>query len=445
MTGNSARVWIPVAGSFGVYLIPLAGPHAIWLLGESLMQGLMRNRNVSWFVTEVALALVAQIGVGALLAWSIRGSRLRLLAWFAAIPVLVAGINVAVLVAIPSHFLIEPDTAPEVSGWEEHCFVRDAGLMPIRTTAAQPPAGASVWWMQRPPDGRYALLRLPDCVLTDAVLPTPTVQPGGRVDFMFGLQFTAPGGAATAERYVPATSERSWWLLASPSAALVPIEPPDFVDGAPILSDAADAVAWIQRGEGSAPQPQRVVLRRLDASSGGDRIVELEPSGRASYTLLGVDTVTSEVLLWRNDRPVLVRFDGESRDAGFTPDVIRAQASTYLRARDGWVAWDAYKEEDPYQLAWSFPAGSGTHRTNRGRSITAAAVDPTGSFVAISETTTLSIGDARDVVYVLRTRDGADVFRVYLPRYSRSHVVFFEGGLFAYSDPTGTHVLKIAN
>ena len=48
-----------------------------------------------------------------------------------------------------------------------------------------------------------------------------------------------------------------------------------------------------------------------------------------------------------------------------------------------------------------------------------------------------------DVVYIIRTSDGSDVFRRYLPRYARSQVVFFEGGLFAYSDLEGTHVLKV--
>jgi hypothetical protein len=50
---------------------------------------------------------------------------------------------------------------------------------------------------------------------------------------------------------------------------------------------------------------------------------------------------------------------------------------------------------------------------------------------------------ARDVVYVLRTDTGADVFRTYLPRYTRSQVVFFEGGLFGYSNLEGTRMLKM--
>ena len=124
-------------------------------------------------------------------------------------------------------------------------------------------------------------------------------------------------------------------------------------------------------------------------------------------------------------------------------DGVRAQASTYERYGNGWLAWDAYKEEGAYEVAWSLPSGSGQHRLAKGRSITAAAIDPTGTLIAVSATTTLSIGSAADLVFILRARDGTDVFRAHLSRYSRSPVVFFEGGLFAYSDDGGVHVLKM--
>ena len=107
------------------------------------------------------------------------------------------------------------------------------------------------------------------------------------------------------------------------------------------------------------------------------------------------------------------------------------------------MAWDAYKEDGPYQIGWSIGGQSGRRRTNAGRGVTSAAVDPTGAYIAISETTTISLGNARDVVYVLRTDDGADVFRRYLPRYSSSQVVFFDGGFLGYSDFEGTHIVKI--
>ena len=445
MSLNGTR-WSPIVGSFAVYLVPLVGPHAIWFVGESLLQGLESpgERDPGWLAANVALVLAAQVGVGLLLAWSLRGSLARLLTWIPAIPALTAGLNAAYLVAIPSYFLIEPDTLPELSAWEEHCFVADAGLMPVRTTVNQPASGVHEWWMQRP-DGRYTLLRLPDCALADASLPVSGVQAGGRASFTLGFQFSAPGGAATLQRFVPGTSDQSWWLLPAPSAALAAIEQPDVVEAAPILSDAADAIAWVERLErASPPFSSRVVVCALQRASCADRTeIDLTPLGAASYALLGVDTIRNEVVLWRDRQPILVGFDGERRDLRFTPGSVQPQGSTYIRTVDGWVAWDAYREDGPYQLAWTLTAGAGTHRTNNGRGITSAAVDPAGSLLAVSETTNLSIGAARDVVYVIRARDAADVFRVYLPRYSRSQVVFFAGGFFAYSDVTGTHVLKI--
>jgi hypothetical protein len=138
-----------------------------------------------------------------------------------------------------------------------------------------------------------------------------------------------------------------------------------------------------------------------------------------------------------------VSFGGQPRPVPFEPEEVRPQGSTYIRAGTGWMAWDAYRDNGPYHIEWSLGRGSGRHRTNAGRSVTSAALDPTGSYVAISETTTLSIGNARDVVYVLRTDDGTPVFRRYLPRYSRSQVVFFDGGFLGYSDLDGTHILKV--
>lgn len=436
------RLWIALIGSFAVYLIPLIGPHAFWLLGEALVQG-PAGRDPRWTAANVSLALAAQIVVALLLAWSLRGSRLRLLVWIPTIPVLVAVMNAAYLVAIPSHFLIEPDTRPERRAWKEHCNIPRASLMPIRTTANLPSLSVREWWVQRP-DGTYALLNLPDCRVTAAQLPVPTVQPGGRADFTLGFQFSSVGGAAILERLVPSTSQRSWWLLADPSSPLKAIEqlPPD---GAPILSDAADAVAWLEPVPGSGPPVlNRMVVRPLSASADLDRVdIDLAPLGPGSYALIGVNTTAREAILWNVDRPLVVGFDGGRRDFRFDPGPVAPQASTFLRHPDGWVAWDAYRDEGPYHLSWSLTAGAGTHPTNRGRSITAAALDPAGRLIAISESTTLSIGDARDVVYVIRVDDSSEVFRAYLSRYARSPVVFFEGGYFGYSDLDGTHIVTI--
>jgi hypothetical protein len=110
---------------------------------------------------------------------------------------------------------------------------------------------------------------------------------------------------------------------------------------------------------------------------------------------------------------------------------------TFRRLGSGWVAWDGYRERGAYVLAWALPAGRGLHRVPEGRGITDVAVHPSGRFIALSVTTSLSIGSVADSVYVLRSADGAQVFRRFLPRYARSSVAFHGDDLFAYTEWDG--------
>src|SRR5437763_8405538 len=89
-----------------------------------------------------------------------------------------------------------------------------------------------------------------------------------------------------------------------------------------------------------------------------------------------------------------------------------------------WLAWDAYREDDRYSLAWSLQFGSGSHRVPLGRTIHSAAVDQAGKWIAVSVGTGLKIGKAQDAVYVLSSADGHEVLRRYLPVYTRSPVTF---------------------
>ena len=330
--------------------------------------------------------------------------------------------------------------------WAEHCFVRAVALRPVRSSAVQAGQGARAWWAARSPDGRDTLLRVPECLTTDAVLPVAGKSPEGHLDFFISLQFASPDGVAIVEQMDRLSTRRTWWTLTHPVAPLRRLaESSDTVQTPPIISRRGDAVAYMTTVPGSGPPvlSQVLVRKATPGSVVVETDIDLAPLGPASYVLLDVDAEAREVLLWRDERPLIVSFDGQTRPVSFEPDDIHAQSSTYILVGDGWVAWDAYKEDGPYQIGWSLGGRSGRHRTNAGRSVTSAAVDPTGSYIAISETTTLSIGNARDVVYVLRTEDGADVFRRYLPRYSRSHVVFFDGGFLGYSDLEGTRILKI--
>ena len=444
MGGTVWRKWAAVLGSFGVYFIPLVGPHAAWFLGQSLVASAGLDRSLAWLATDIAVALTLQIGVGLALYWSLGGSWTRKIIWLGSIP-LVMAVNVAYLSIIPAFFLIEADTASELNTWAEHCFVQSVALRPIRSTV-ETGQGVRTWWAARGPGGQDTLLRVPECVTTDAVLPAAGKSPQGFLDFSLSLQSASPDGAAIVEQMDRRTSRRTWWTLTEPAATLQRLgESSETFPNAPIISPHGDAVAYVTAVPGSGPpELSRVLVRKATPGSMAvEADIDLAPFGPALYMVLDVDAEAREVLLWRDDRPIIVSFDGQARPVRFDPGDIRAYGTTYVRAGDGWLAWDAYKEAGPYQIGWSVAGGSGRHRTIAGRSVTSAAVDPTGSYIAISETPTLSIGNARDVVYVLRTSDGAVVFRRYLPRYSRSQVVFFEGGFLGYSDFEGTHVLKI--
>jgi hypothetical protein len=446
MTHTLARRWISIVGSFLVYLVPLVGPHAVWLFGEAMVASAGGERPPRWMAADIALALTAQLLVGVVLFWSLGGGWARKLTWLGIVPLSTA-LNVAYLLMIPSVFLIDADTAPALNTWAEHCFVREAALQPIRTSAMQSTPGPGAWWASLPPDGRNTLLRVPDCSLTVATLPTPGRSPEGYFDFFTSLQFASANGIAIVEQMDRRTSTRAWSTLVKPTSPLQPlVESSGHRQTPPIISRTGDVMAYVETIAGSGPPVlHRVLVRKASADASiPDVDVDLAPLGPASYTLMGVDAQARELLLWRDDQPVIVSFDGQATPLPFAAGDVNASASSFLRLNDGWVVWDGYREDGPYRIVWSIGGRTGRHQTNRGRNITSAAVDPTGTFIAVSETTTLSIGNARDVVYVLRTDTGMDAFRVYLPRYARSPVVFFDGGLFGYSSFDGTHILKVA-
>jgi hypothetical protein len=149
-----------------------------------------------------------------------------------------------------------------------------------------------------------------------------------------------------------------------------------------------------------------------------------------------------EIMLWKTDRLISVDFFGKLKKEYPRPAVARPQRDTYREMGNYWLAWDAYRENEPYLMEWSLASGSGTHQTPLGRSIHSAAFDAAGKWIAVSVGSSLNIGKAQDAVYVLSASDGHEVFRKYLPRYSRSPVAFLEPHFFAYSDQSGVHLVR---
>jgi hypothetical protein len=152
---------------------------------------------------------------------------------------------------------------------------------------------------------------------------------------------------------------------------------------------------------------------------------------------------SGEIGLSRNGDWMILGIDGTLRSKIPRPADVEVQSTTFQKIGEGWVGWDAYRDEDPYRVGWSLPAGHGSHHVLKGRSINSVAVSPAGDLIAISVTTSLNIGNIQDSVYVLRTSDGKEVFRRFLPRYTRTQVVFPDKDLLLYSTIGNSQLLQI--
>jgi len=433
-----------LVASFLIYLSPLVGPHAAWLLGEYLFGELAhggRGRTPAWLATDVAVAVAVQAVVAFLLWWMLGLARaMRFALLLALVPAAVVAIEWIYLIAIPSYFLIDPDVAPEHGALAEECFLPDRTLTPVRTPPNIPLERAGRAWFTTP--NASALGVFESCADASAALADI---PGSSATTPFVLA----DGQALFSIWDVKEARSSWWRLDADDRRARPlVNPPSDADrlhpAFPILSNDGTAIAWKEYVPGvtQTPLPERIVIRRFDGSA-PDETVPLAPPGAADVELLGVDTVERTALLFehdyasRADAVVAIGFDGAPRRRSAVSPRISAQSTTIVVVDDGWVAWDAYRDEGRYRIAWSLGERRGEAEVPLGRGITAVDVDATGSYVAVSTTTSLNIGRIRDAVYVLSTRDGEEVFRRYLPTYTRSRVAFLTAARLAYDDKRG--------
>ena len=432
--------------SFSVYLIPIVGPHAAFLLGEALWSQLPRLRNPTWALADIAVAVALQTASFALFYWFWRRrSVMSVAALLAGAVAALVVVQFAYMVWLPAHFMIEAETAPEIGTWSEICSASDAVMQVIRTPARMPSGGWREVWLTDS-HGAPSVLRMPGCARTSVSLPQPHMEPGGRVDFSIGLVQVVPGGLALVQRQDVPSGAATWFLLSTDTAQLQPLDlPAADASLAPVLSDDGSSVAWIAPIPGTGPPVLNQVHVRPVRGGAKESVLDLSSFGPASYQIVGLAPDRSSVLLWVSlpAKLLAATMDGRQQPAPSMPDQVRPQSQTTIVADRGVVAWDAYQEDDNYRIAWTLSAGSGVKKIPKGSSITAAAVDASGRFVAVSTTTTLNIGHVRDAVFVFRTSDGQEVFRRFLPTYSRTNVAFLDDAFFAYSEGATTRVLRV--
>jgi hypothetical protein len=146
--------------SSGVYSAPLVGPHAAFLPGEQVLREVANaqrgggDQSLAWIAADLGVALLAQLAFFCFLYWFLRRPGwLRGLCLAMPIIPMIVGLNFVYMVAIPTRFRIEPDTADERDAWPVECIARRVWIPQI----AAPPCvvrTASLWVAEVDPPNR---------------------------------------------------------------------------------------------------------------------------------------------------------------------------------------------------------------------------------------------------------------------------------------------------
>ena len=436
--------------SFSVYFIPIVGPHAIFVIWESVGERFSEfSKYPAWALTELGVTLVLQAAAFGLFYWFWRRrTALRLTVLLVCGVAAVIEVQGLFFARIPARFMIERETAQEKAGaWPEACRITDGQVMAVRTPGRMPAGGWTEAWLQDSHAG-WSILRMPGCQRTAAPLPQPVVRPGGGVDFMISVIQVVPGGLGLVQRHETAQNRDTWMLANVLAGTLAPLPAPQTKQYVtPHLSDDGTHTGWVLVIPNTGP-PVLEELHVLPVSgNASERVLDLTPFGPNTYELIGLNGSTGESLYWVSQplpgHMLAVGRDGRERPAPSLPAEVRPQPHTMILLPHGVVAWDAYKEDENYAITWALDTGSGSHKIPRGSSPTAVAVDPAGRYIAFTTTTSLNIGNTKDTVVVLRTSDGQEVFRRYLAAFNRTGVIFLGHEHFAYSNYGTTHVLRI--
>lgn len=419
-----SRTAVPTALglSFAVYLIPVIGSHGVWLWGGLLWGEFVVGRSEReplWLLADAGFALAVQAAVFGLLLWLLRRPGWpAVLGLVAAVPVAPVAVNWGYQIAIPLRFLVEPARAAAKTDWPVACRVERAGVADLRSGASLALARAGEAWIYDTESLEYGLLTMPDCRVS--ARPIRLENAGG------GLVEVAPGGAALYRTYEPESGAVSHWFLAADDTVPQRIRAPsDQRAWTPVLSADAAALAWIERRRDAAGNFSGSALVLLPLPEGTVRQVVLDVPANRSLRLIGAASARGPFVAEQNHRAVIgLDADGRVSTEPFTPPDLAASGETVRLLGSGWVAWDAYRETGRYRIAWSQPGGDGRIEIPKGRSITSVAVAPDGRLIAVSVTRSLSIGEIRDAVFVVDTVSGAELYRRYLPTYSRSRLAF---------------------
>ena len=405
--------------SFAVYLVPLMTPEALFPAGMYLFFSASRlAESPGWVVLDWSAMLAVQAMLFGLLRAARRLRAMgRALLRLGAFAVMVPAVNVLLLWVIPVSYLVEESTAPEVNRLTEVCHV-DGIYLPPRIGGLHVDATAAVLPVRRQPDYRLALLHVDGCRVEDLGI-SPDAEPGG----------VSPSGAWL---WRPPGSSRKGdgpWVLRTPSG--VTLKQPIGIAGSssPQIFDDGSGVFWLE----TEPSPRIVVVT-------ADGIRHIEGAGVPKWTdrvLEGFGPAGPFYYQGGNTFDVWLTLDGNgevSRSIALPEGLSRF--GHHLRPlKTGWIAWDTYREADRYIVSWNVDGRTGTRTLSKGLRIDTIAFDERGEHVAISASASSSrISSQRAESWLLRTSDGAELFRRYAPTTSRPVVALPAGRYFAVDE-----------
>ncbi len=422
MARNRKALRKALIASFAVYLLPIFTVHVLfvwgWAIGAELLAG-KSGREALWLAADAGLAVALQALAFVLFYWVFSGRAWRWLALFPAVPAFWLALNGAYLIALPGLFLIEAETARETGDWALACRIEDATLLQVRGPATPDLARAQEAWVASTtaPD-TWKLLTGPDCRLEATAHSRPTERGS--------LAAVAAGGAAIFTAYVGDPAVTRYWHLdpvSGRATELTPPLPPDLRYWLVTLSRDGKAVGWIESERSGRNWERR--LKTREVATGRERDVLLQGLDRGQPEILALDGFEGGVMVSLYPGRVLA-FDGTGRPAWGPIDTgeIKHVGRNFVRIGDGWVAWEIYREEGRLRIVWDLPQGSGRREVPKGSGIKDLAVSPDGELIAVSTSTNLNIGNVRDSLFVLRSRDGVEVYRRFFRKYTRTRMAF---------------------